>query len=178
MTTLYEECVRLYDSGGVQAVLDHANAKGIADWRWCVACDAEVPVEDDTCLVCGESLPPPNTCFGHGHAEIRHSADECPLCETLKAIEGVLAASEDGGKMSDIDWSGLRAKLAKIRTPIRDVDTPSGGLLDCPSCGDPGHPKSDDGTWVQVACRNPDCDQCDLYRVSSKELNAVADAEG
>ena len=33
----------------------------------------------------------------------------------VKALEGVLEASEDGGTMNDIDWSGLRAALAAAK---------------------------------------------------------------
>ena len=33
--------------------------------------------------------------------------------EMLEAIQMVLIASEDGGTMNDIDWSQLRAAIAK-----------------------------------------------------------------
>lgn len=33
--------------------------------------------------------------------------------DLLAVLEGVLIASEDNGKMSDIDWNGLRAAIAK-----------------------------------------------------------------
>lgn len=49
-------------------------------------------------------------------------------------------------------------------------------LLDCPGCGKPGNPKSDDGTWVQIICQNTArCDYDEPYQISSRELNKAND---
>lgn len=52
-TKMQREAYRVYVRKGADGVYDLANERGITDWRNCLPCDAETPVEGGECLVCG-----------------------------------------------------------------------------------------------------------------------------
>ena len=51
-----KNCERLYQNVGQSAVYAYANENNITDWRNCRLCETVVPVDDNTCLVCGNNL--------------------------------------------------------------------------------------------------------------------------
>lgn len=54
---LYDRCVAIYDAVGQSGVCDFVLAvHRELDWKYCEACDADNPVDDSACLVCGESV--------------------------------------------------------------------------------------------------------------------------
>lgn len=61
---VYDKCTKLYEQGGVSAVIDHVNEQmelnnplyADVEFMQCTPCNAEQPVLDNICLVCGSVI--------------------------------------------------------------------------------------------------------------------------
>lgn len=54
--SLADAAYEAYERGGDVAVHAVARAHGIATWAMCGPCDAQQPVDDGACLVCGSAI--------------------------------------------------------------------------------------------------------------------------
>lgn len=50
---IFENAYKFYEDKGVDAVFDYADKVGIHEYLYCKDCDMDVPILDNTCLVCG-----------------------------------------------------------------------------------------------------------------------------
>jgi hypothetical protein len=126
---VYDECTRLYEQGGVSAVLDHVNKQmelnnplyAEVKWYHCTSCKTLQPVLNNTCLVCGKVIKP----LGYGD-EIRTMKQVRDLTSEFNDEDlVVLETCDENGDVIDLYSMYIELKDDSMVNEVRFCQIPN-----------------------------------------------------